>query len=282
MPAYNDTTGHTIRQTDDQSNTSANQLRFAIYEGLLSTYVPRPDCVYSGKQTTTPKPDCIYSRSHVNSSYDELGYSSVSDSSSANTSDSSLEKVSSDEPSLMELLDDVEDSCNYFRDILSDLSERDSPNDVTSILPEPPKQTFRNLPSIVIKKTDSPAKSSCMIPQTISCDICAETFPTLSKLKTHMSVHSKARRHVCNVCNKAFSQRTTLRTHMRVHTGERPFKCGMCPKAFADYSTCAKHERTHTGERPYVCPTCGKGFAQSGNMLRHKLTHNKQKKSKKL
>ena len=227
----------------------------------MNTYVPKSessasDCMYAGQQ-------------RASDSDEDFGYSSVSDLSSANTSAASFETP--DVQSLIEFIDENSDLCSYFKDISQDADDR-SPETPLN-LPEPPRRTFRNLPKLFVRSSESNSTNSKDYP----CSVCDETFPTSAKLRDHMTTHSTNRRHVCKVCNKAFSQKTTLKTHMRVHTGERPYHCSMCPKSFADYSTCCKHERTHTGERPYACPICDRRFAQSGNMIRHKQTHTKKK-----
>lgn len=55
---------------------------------------------------------------------------------------------------------------------------------------------------------------------------------------------------MCKFCAKSFPDVTSLITHLSVHTGDRPFKCEFCGKAFKLRHHMKDHCRVHTGKSP--------------------------------
>lgn len=55
---------------------------------------------------------------------------------------------------------------------------------------------------------------------------------------------------MCKFCAKSFPDVTSLITHLSVHTGDRPFKCEFCGKAFKLRHHMKDHCRVHTGKFP--------------------------------
>lgn len=53
---------------------------------------------------------------------------------------------------------------------------------------------------------------------------------------------------MCKFCAKSFPDVTSLITHLSVHTGDRPFKCEFCGKAFKLRHHMKDHCRVHTGK----------------------------------
>ena len=54
-----------------------------------------------------------------------------------------------------------------------------------------------------------------------ACTMCLKSFPSASKLATHLLVHSGERSHKCTQCTKSFGQAGNLKKHLLTHSGEK-------------------------------------------------------------
>lgn len=133
------------------------------------------------------------------------------------------------------------------------------------------------------------------------CSACNASFGRLTRLNSHMAVHTDIRHHKCDQCDKTFAMRwdltlhqrihlrtfecefcqkvfnarTKLERHRRTHTGERPFQCQYCTKAFGEKRNLENHTRIHTGERPYTCEVCNRTFSVRTHLNDHQRVHTK-------
>ncbi|GIY29515.1 hypothetical protein CEXT_100751 [Caerostris extrusa] len=109
--------------------------------------------------------------------------------------------------------------------------------------------------------------------KTQSSTSASSTECSSSALSSSDNSREKGKKHVCDVCKKEFPFLSRLKTHMRIHTGEIPHVCNNCQMAFCEFSGLKKHMRIHTGERPYSCKICQQTFTQSSNLNRHVAIH---------
>lgn len=133
------------------------------------------------------------------------------------------------------------------------------------------------------------------------CTVCNASFVRLTRLNSHMAIHTDIRHHKCDQCDitfamkwdltlhqrihlrtfecefcqKVFNARTKLERHRRTHTGERPFQCQYCSKAFSEKRNLENHIRIHTGERPYACEVCNRTFSVRTHLNDHQRVHTK-------
>lgn len=110
------------------------------------------------------------------------------------------------------------------------------------------------------------------------CQHCSKTFSTEDHLVAHVKVHEDTYaitqdRHQCQHCRKSFSTLSSLKVHNRIHTGEKPYQCQHCDKSFSRYNVLKIHSRIHTGERPYQCQHCSKAFVTRYKLKLHNMVH---------
>lgn len=142
-----------------------------------------------------------------------------------------------------------------------------------------------------------------------SCTKCKKVFPTKSRLKVHMAVHSNVRPFTCEQCGTSFKTLDTLKTHITyIHEGipRKPYKkvhtcefcgaefngssvlrehilirhtenavfkhkCELCEKSFPRAHRLEAHvNKEHLNRKPYLCNFCGKSFFILMDCNRHK------------
>lgn len=111
-----------------------------------------------------------------------------------------------------------------------------------------------------------------------SCDMCQNTFDSLSSLRLHKRTHSddSIKPHECIFCYKKYSSQESLNEHLNSHTGERPYKCTECKKNFATRYTLQNHLKTHSDDkRLFDCDICQKSFSNQKNLKQHRKLHQK-------
>lgn len=120
------------------------------------------------------------------------------------------------------------------------------------------------------------------------CYLCHRTYPSRSKLSSHMKSHIDVME--CSICTKIFKSSESRRRHMQLHTADpsRLHHCLICNKAFAVRRYMMSHLRTsHTNpkvrvEKPpkvqkiLTCEICQKVFDKQGQYNKHVKGHNKE------
>ncbi|KAJ8675110.1 hypothetical protein QAD02_010896 [Eretmocerus hayati] len=105
------------------------------------------------------------------------------------------------------------------------------------------------------------------------CHLCRTSLMTQANLDEHIQKqHENKQGVVCEECGRTFSKMSRLTTHMRVHTGAKPFECNICSKTFMWSSGLRQHLLIHSGEKPYRCDMCGAAFTQKCGLLCHRRT----------
>lgn len=107
------------------------------------------------------------------------------------------------------------------------------------------------------------------------CPVCNKGFESLSRMKSHMVVHSNLQPYQCEICERRFNVLNNLKRHMLVHTGEKPFRCNFCNRGFTQSGALKLHQTsTKCRERmetlnpnkvikrddKYECNICGRKF----------------------
>ncbi|XP_046575904.1 zinc finger protein draculin-like [Haliotis rubra] len=101
------------------------------------------------------------------------------------------------------------------------------------------------------------------------CHDCDMSFSTKTKLKRHMSWHSKD--FECNVCGKWFPSKGQLKIHSLIHDEHaQKYQCSHCNYVSIWKASINRHVKTkHTDTRQHVCDKCGNGFKEKSTLTRH-------------
>lgn len=141
------------------------------------------------------------------------------------------------------------------------------------------------------------------------CTICGAGFINFERLKSHETMHHKAKKwFVCSHCKEKFDAEWKKKKHVNaVHRGvagpnkcqvckatfascyqknkhmiechnQSRLKCEMCDKTFVIKSTLLLHfRRTHLKERPFQCDICYMGFFCKTRLTEHLVVHTGEK-----
>ncbi|XP_023291449.2 zinc finger protein 286A-like [Lucilia cuprina] len=118
------------------------------------------------------------------------------------------------------------------------------------------------------KKINKPKRS-----KKLKCDYCDKVFPTTTRCKSHMRIHTDEKPYLCIECGKNFRGLSSLKIHMLRHKGEKNFECPQCPRKFVCASGLYNHEKIHSNDKPFVCETCGSSFRMKDDLKKHERCH---------
>ncbi|KAJ0070560.1 hypothetical protein NL108_015879, partial [Boleophthalmus pectinirostris] len=109
-----------------------------------------------------------------------------------------------------------------------------------------------------------------------TCDICDNTFGSLSILQKHKSrLHDKNPTHFCTNCDfSSFSQDDIKRHNTRCHSGDMKFNCQKCDAKFSSQISLTKHcKRVHM--RRFTCKQCQYTCGSSVELKAHQVCKHK-------
>jgi len=108
-----------------------------------------------------------------------------------------------------------------------------------------------------------------------SCDQCWKGFQNFQNLEKHRSSYHSGPlvSFSCEFCRALFPSQTKMKQHMLVHS--RPVECSFCHKTFPTTSCLTRHLKIHAEIKPNRCPICGKCFADKCNLKSHQAVHDK-------
>lgn len=120
------------------------------------------------------------------------------------------------------------------------------------------------------------------------CCLCHRTYPSRSKLNSHMKSHLDILE--CSICTKIFKSTESRRRHMQLHSADPNLQhhCLICNKAFPVRRYMMSHMRTShrnpkskIGKPPKAttirtCHICQKVFDKQGMFNKHMKQHNKE------
>ena len=109
------------------------------------------------------------------------------------------------------------------------------------------------------------------------CTTCGKGFQFKHQLQCHISSkHLQYRDKVCPTCGKGFNTITRLNSHMEIHSEVRKYKCPACGNAFKQRATLNKHKQYCKAFKDFVpedachfCKKCGKGFKTEARLKLH-------------
>ncbi|KAJ6641729.1 Transcription factor grauzone [Pseudolycoriella hygida] len=121
------------------------------------------------------------------------------------------------------------------------------------------------------------------------CSQCEMSYPTKSKLRTHIKNAHKPKvttARVCDVkkeystiegpklqcgtCGKMKKSKFSLNKHMRDAHAEKKHLCSICNRSYRTALILKEHMAGHTGQDLYKCAYCTRTFKSSANMYKHR------------
>ncbi|EAT46945.1 AAEL001910-PA [Aedes aegypti] len=116
--------------------------------------------------------------------------------------------------------------------------------------------------------------------QTLSCNVCGETFLEALDLLAHAEVHARFEPYKCQLCRESFLDESTIKEHVqKQHSHElTETSCVICGKSCKNHAGLLKHAFEHSRERTklfgsHSCSKCGKTFHNKARLKRHMVSH---------
>lgn len=120
------------------------------------------------------------------------------------------------------------------------------------------------------------------------CYLCHRTYPSRSKLNSHMKSHLDVLE--CSICTKIFKSTESRRRHMQLHSADPKLQhhCLICNKAFpvrrymmSHMRTSHKNPKTKTDKpeklsKIFTCDICQKIFDKQGAFNKHIKRHSRE------
>ncbi|CAG9790679.1 unnamed protein product [Diatraea saccharalis] len=111
------------------------------------------------------------------------------------------------------------------------------------------------------------------------CEICQTRWPTVGKLRTHLTSHEK--RYVCKLCGHVTKSRFKAKEHYQWHSGHK-YICNICGASFEKSTSHLTHVRIHHPSQ-HSCEVCGESFIGENGLhmhrkKAHRSTENDEKK----
>ncbi|XP_055534844.1 PR domain zinc finger protein 5-like [Wyeomyia smithii] len=113
---------------------------------------------------------------------------------------------------------------------------------------------------------------------TLQCSYCDLTLYTKTELQQHMQRrHIKNKETACSICGLYFADNRILKTHMETHSAERKFSCEFCESTFKTKIHKGRHiDEVHMNKR-YTCPHCQNSYGRKDKLRMHlEAKHNIQ------
>jgi hypothetical protein len=112
-------------------------------------------------------------------------------------------------------------------------------------------------------------------PKKVTCDVCAQQFPSMTALRKHMNNHGDPQ-FSCQHCDKKFYQHEHLLDHQQYHE-TLAFPCQHCDRSYRKEALLNWHlKRVHFKEkRTYRCEICSSTFTRRTTCRDHVLRQHK-------
>lgn len=91
-------------------------------------------------------------------------------------------------------------------------------------------------------------------------------------------IPARSKPYSCSICTKSFPTPSKLRRHLLIHSGEKPYSCNICSKPFNDPANLKRHYWSHVKEKPFVCSECKGEYMTKRDAMMHLCPANKKRK----
>ncbi|XP_054716979.1 zinc finger protein 85-like [Uloborus diversus] len=114
----------------------------------------------------------------------------------------------------------------------------------------------------------------------LSCEFCAEVFPSEKHLKEHFKSHGiQVPKYVCLICGVSFCNSANVSRHMKsIHLNFKQHKCSKCGREYSRRDHLKIHEKTHLRGRKIKCNICPQTFRYKKELENHIAVHDEVKK----
>lgn len=134
-------------------------------------------------------------------------------------------------------------------------------------------ETFKTMSRLEEHCRDEHAGRGCF-----ECNFCGLRLMTKTTLTRHIKLHLTKNEGTCSICNRNFSRLDNLSNHYKNHVGQVLYKCKICNKRYNSRALFDIHEKTHTDQTGYTCHRCNKSFKRKDKLKDHIMRHLKIKR----